>query len=139
MVLLFSQTFSFNIALPLSEPQFPDEDSDLLVATDDMTNGDNVELRCVRDGLRDGERVKWFRNGVELNRNNGLSVKKDDMGSGFYCCEVYSSNSTKTDLIIFDTRCVTLVFRSKSYISVCFNPYFNYCVNKGNLAVCIWH
>ncbi|CAI8050112.1 Hemicentin-1 [Geodia barretti] len=104
---------------PPSEPDIPYEADDQLVAT---ANTNTAEINCVQSGTaRGGDRFKWFRNGVQFRdgTNSALTVTTDTgvngnkkMGSGFYCCEIYSNTSTVNNVIVFDTHCVTLVFRT---------------------------
>jgi hypothetical protein len=109
---MLTYTASITGALPPpSEPDIPYE-ADQLVAT---TNTSRADICCVKTGTaREGDRFKWFRNGVQLSdgTNSALTVRRnDDMGSGFYCCEIYSNTSTINNVIVFNTHCVTLVFQ----------------------------
>lgn len=104
------QYIYFQTAPPPSGPKFPYNGS-LLASVDQNT--DRTKLQCVTEA-RPGDRFKWFRNGIQLNNTESdLVVMRSDMGSGFYCCEIYSNTST-ADNVVFDTHCATLVFRSKS-------------------------
>ena len=102
-------------APPPTGPEFPFEGDDELLATVDQNTMD-VSLKCVDEGnKRDEDRFKWYRNGTELDMPMSpecLSVERDGMGSGFYCCRFFNGSSQPEESV-FNTYCVTLVFRGE--------------------------
>ena len=109
---------SYIIAPPPTGPDFPFEGSDKLLAT--ASQGVNeVTLRCHEmTEARENDRFKWLGNGEQLTMSDtqdNILVERNEIGSGFYCCEIYNSSSTTNDVVVFDTYCVTLVFRGEPF------------------------
>ena len=107
------------IAPPPTGPKFPFEGSDKLLATANQSVNE-VTLQChERTIARENDRFKWLGNGEQLtlpNTRGSITVKRNERGSGFYCCEIYNSSSTMDDVVVvFDTYCVTLVFRGEPF------------------------
>ena len=101
-------------APPPTGPEFPFEGDDELLATVDQNTMD-VSLKCVDKGNGRDDGFKWYRNGTELDMPmtpESLSVERDGMGSGFYCCRFFNGSSQPEESV-FNTYCVTLVFRGE--------------------------
>ena len=103
------------IAPPPTGPDFPFEGSDKLLAIANKSVNE-VTLRCHNmTEARENDRFKWLGNGEQLtlpNTRDNILVERNERGSGFYCCEIYNSSS---DVVVFDTYCVTLVFRGEPF------------------------
>ena len=99
-------------APPPTGPEFPFEGDNQLLATVDQNTMD-VSLNCVaKDNTRGEDRFKWYRNGQELDWPMKRQVERDRRGSGFYCCRFFNGSSQPEESV-FNTYCVTLVFRGE--------------------------
>lgn len=73
---------------------------------------DQKTLECASGSGSNTYSYSWSRNGDRITGGDDktLSISRNMLGSGFYCCEI--SNSSE----VLNTHCTTVVFRCKFHV-----------------------